>query len=298
MLSDVRKMCKAKFCCILLLDEVEHSLSVLAEDRDKDSDRLEMKEYMDDDFYDLALSWRETMKDNNCIIVSNEIEMGFIKEKNIKWYESLKKAKVDSLVLVRLKNRNNFLGYMWVSHFSNDDIITIKETLELTTFILESEIGNYLLLQQLTKLSTIDLLTGVYNRNEMNNYMQGLLKDEEDFSIGLLFIDINGLKKVNDFSGHLMGDDLIKRAAEVLKAKFGHSRIFRAGGDEFVVVIESVNEKEINKIIDDLREEAKKKNVSFAIGYSLKKSRKELLEALNEADEAMYFDKRQHYSSK
>ena len=294
-MSDIRKLCNAKFSCILLLDEMLQKITVLAEDRDEASGKSDMQSYIDKGFYEIAVSWKDTLKDNNCIIVSNRHELEFIKEKNEKWYESLVRAGVDSLVLFRLKNRDNLIGYMWVSDFYDIDTIKIKEALEITTFILESEIGNYLLLKQLTTLSSIDLLTGVYNRNEMNNYMANLVKEDDDYSIGLLFIDINGLKKVNDELGHLKGDALIKKAANVLKAIFDKSRIFRAGGDEFVVVIENIGEDTIHNIINDIKLEANKKGVSLAIGYSLKKSKKEILKALKEADEAMYIDKRKYY---
>lgn len=298
--EDIRLMCDAKFCCILLLDENKKELTVLAENRDLNSGIKAMKEYMDMDpeFYDLVVSWKDMVKDNNCIIVSDKTDLDYIKERNLKWYESLIKSDVESLVLLPLKSRNRLLGFMWVSNFYNKDTVTIKEALEITTFILGSEIGNNLLLDELTTLSSIDLLTGVYNRNEMNNYMEKLLSDEDDFSIGLLFIDINGLKKVNDIKGHLMGDALIKRAADILKSIFDYTKIFRAGGDEFVIVVERVKEKELKEIITKIKEKATKRDVSLAIGYSIKKSRKEILQALKEADEAMYEDKRQHYNQK
>ncbi|MBR6071960.1 MAG: GGDEF domain-containing protein [Acholeplasmatales bacterium] len=293
---DIREMCNASFCCILLIDEIKKELNVIAESRDINSVRHEMTHYIDDDFYDIVKSWHDTIGDSDCIIIDDKTGFNYIKVKNPKWYASLESEKIDSLVLFRLKSGNSLLGYIWVSDFKVHDTIKIKETLEITTFILGSEIGNYLLVNQLTELSSIDLLTGLFNRNEMNNYMDRLV-DKSNHSIGLMFLDINGLKRINDDEGHLAGDQLIKRAANVLKSVFGDNPIFRAGGDEFVVIIVGVSKKELENYCSVIKEKAQKNNVSFAIGYSIKNNSNEILNALKEADENMYVDKRKYYKN-
>ena len=211
------------------------------------------------------------------------------------WYSSLIKHGIDSLVLFRLKSNNNQLGYMWVSNFKSDDTPKIKETLEITTFILGFEIGNHLLVEQLTQLSSIDVLTGLYNRNKMNNYMQEI--SETSDSISLVFLDINGLKKVNDIEGHEAGDRLIKRASKILKDVFKGHYIFRAGGDEFVVIIRNITEKEVLELLNKLKQTALKNNVSFAYGYSMTNNPNDVDKILKEADSNMYNNKRNYYNS-
>ena len=295
-IKDIREMCNATFCCILLIDKIKEELNVLAEDRDLNSDRLEMKEYMDDDFYNIANSWIDTIGNSNCLIL-NESNFDYIKEKNPKWYESLTKSKIKSLVLFPLKSRGELMGYIWVSNFESKDQIKIKETLELTTFILESEIANYLLLNKFKELSSIDLLTGVCNRNEMNNYVDKLVKSNKESTIGVIFLDVNGLKHINDTKGHLAGDDLIKKAASILKSIFKKDIIFRAGGDEFTIIIEDATAKQLESYIEAIKKESNKEDVSFAIGYSVKPHISQVLRALREADEKMYEDKRIYYES-
>jgi hypothetical protein len=80
----------------------------------------------------------------------DEKGMDYIKDVNEMWYESLTSNGIDSLVLFRLKSNDNQIGYMWVSNFEATDTPKIKETLEITTFILGFEIGNHLLVDQLT----------------------------------------------------------------------------------------------------------------------------------------------------
>lgn len=290
---EIRKICNATFCCILLFNDDKHLLKVLAEDRDLESDRLTMNEYMDNTFYDIVKSWDKTISDSDCIIVNDEKGMDYIKDVNEMWYESLTSNGIDSLVLFRLKSNDNQIGYMWVTNFETTNTPKIKETLEITTFILGFEIGNHLLVDQLTQLSSFDVLTGLYNRNKMNSYMNEIAETND--SISLIFLDINGLKKINDIEGHEAGDNLIKTAANILKTVFKDSYIFRAGGDEFVVILKNVNEKQIKYYINDLEEQSLKNNVSFAYGYSRTNNPQEIERILKKADSNMYINKRNYY---
>lgn len=293
--QEIRKICNALFCCILLVDEENEKLTVLAEDREPNSDRLTMSEYMDASFFNLVKTWGDLVDSNgNCIIVKNEKEMEYIKENDPLWYESLMNNGIDSLVLFRLKAGDKRLGYMWVSNFRADDTPKIKEALEITTFILGSQIGNHLMLDQLKKLSSTDLLTGFYNRNELNRCMNELLEIPNE-PIGLIFLDINGLKKVNDLEGHVAGDNLIKRAAKALKETFDLENIFRVGGDEFVIILRNVAESKIKEGIERLHQNAKENDVSFAAGYAMTNCSKDIEKILIEADFNMYNDKRKFY---
>ena len=292
---EIRKICNAQFCCILLIDEEKKELNVLAEDRDLNSDKKQMKDYIDDDFYSLVKSWDAVIASNgNCIIVEDEKGMDYIKERNLAWYKSLQNSGVKSLVLFPIKSGNERIGYMWVSDFKADDTPKIKESLEVTAFVLGSQIANHLLLDKLTKLSSLDFLTGLYNRNRLNSYMSELMS-QPDVPTALIFLDINGLKKVNDNDGHLAGDSLIRRAANTLIGVFPENDIFRVGGDEFVTILRNVDEKQVNDYIKLLRRRASKNQVSFAIGYAMANNSKDMDAVLKEADARMYEDKRKFY---
>ena len=293
--QEVRKICNALFCCILLRNKDNGKLDVLAEDREPHSDKLPMSEYMDERFYESVKSWDNLIAFNgNCIIISDQKGMDYIKEQCLTWYESLVESNIHSLVLFPLKSGNEIIGYMWVSDFKTDDVTQIKEALEITAFVLGSQIANKLLLDQLTRLSSIDLLTGLYNRNKLNAYMSGVVESEKT-PIGLVFLDINGLKQVHDQQGHLAGDDLIKRAAKVLNKIYEGNDIFRVGGDEFVVILIGAQEKEIVDGLDRLYLEAERNDVSFAAGYALTDNAGDIEKALNAADFAMYKNKRKFY---
>lgn len=293
--KEIRKICNAVFACILLVDEEHNIFTVLGEDGDPVGKHQSMYDYLDEPFKKIVLSWDELIASNgNCVIVNNEKGMQYIKEKNPEWYESIIANNIHSLILFRVKTGNKKIGYMWVSNFKADDTPQIKEALEITTYVLGTEIGNHMLLDQLEKLSSIDLLTGLYNRNKLNNYMSETA-DADSSLTSIIFLDINGLKKVNDLQGHIAGDILIKRAANTLISVFTNEDIYRVGGDEFVVILKGVEEEQIKKYIHQLHRKAKQNEVSFAVGYSIADSTKDIETILKEADVNMYEDKRKFY---
>ena len=142
------------------------------------------------------------------------------------------------------------------------------------------------------------MLTGVLNRNEMNNKIDAIRnsKDIELKGLGIVFADLNGLKRVNDNEGHEAGDLLLKNAAMVLQNVFVGDQIFRAGGDEFMILLTYTTEDVIKDKIVKARKLSKKYgNVSFAMGYAYHNDSKDITGALKLADQRMYEDKAKYY---
>ena len=291
----LRALCSAERCCILLLDQEKQTCSVLCEDRAPDSDLRPVAEVIGDSFYPIAESWEKTISGSNCLIAKNEQDMEVVRERNPEWYQSLKDNGASSVILFPLKFGNRLLGYIWATNFNAENAPRIKEALELTTFILGSEINNYLLMDRLKILSSRDMLTGVLNRNEMNNDMERLVAANGK-SVGIVFADLNGLKTVNDREGHEAGDQLLRDAVCALREVFNDDEIYRAGGDEFTVILLGATEEELARKAEQLRRAEKKYNrLSFAVGYHAEESAASIREALRIADERMYEDKRIYY---
>ena len=297
-IKDIRDLCDAEHCCILTIDEMERSCAVLAEAFAEGSNLLPMEKYLDNDFYDIADSWEGTIAGSNCIIAKNEHDMKIIKERNPVWYSSLTSAGAHSIVLFPLKSRGERMGYMWALNFDKERATRIKETLEVTTFILGAELGNYLLMDKLRNLGSRDMLTGVMNRNEMNNYVDALSSGKYPMtSVGVIFADINGLKEVNDVEGHNAGDTLIKNCADILREEFDERQIFRAGGDEFAIIVTAVTEEELKRKTEEILASCEKRgDVSVAIGGSVESDSRNVRMALRLADERMYENKKEYYS--
>ena len=71
-------------------------------------------------------------------------------------------------------------------------------------------------------------------------------KSEEKTGVGAIFADLNGLKTINDEHGHGVGDTLLKDAAKALNEVFDPDCIFRAGGDEFTVILRGTTLEEMD----------------------------------------------------
>ena len=297
-ISDIRKLCDAQSCVILLIDHETRTCSALCESRNAYSMLPSMTGVLREGFYDLTVSWKDTIGGSNCLIAKNKNDWDYVKEKNPAWYESLMNNHVESIVLFPLTFNEDILGYIWACNFDTENTVKIKQTLELTTFFVASEIGNQRLLEKLKKLSSMDMLTGVLNRNEMNNTIDGLRKngDTPIKGLGIVFADLNGLKKVNDNLGHAAGDLLLKNAAIVLQNAFIGDQIFRAGGDEFMILLSFTSEESIVEKCNKVKQLSRHyDNLSFALGYSFQKDSSDITEALKSADEKMYKDKEKYY---
>ncbi len=298
-IKDIRQLCGAAYCGVLMIDELSSKCSLLCEDVSED-----FKDYdpgwFSEDFYEIAKTWDAVIGGSNCIIIKNEQDMEQLKQKDESWYNSLKAAHVDSLVLFALKSGYELMGYIWATNFDTSKALHIKETLELTTYFLGSEISSYQMFDKFRILSTVDLLTGVLNRNEMNNrVMQLSIDDRPDRpNIGIIFADLNGLKRMNDNHGHAAGDKLIKDAAKILKKVFGQAEIYRAGGDEFMILLRGTSLEALEAFAKEIKEAAAETDtVSFAIGLCLEKDSHNIYEAMKAADVNMYEDKKKYYDA-
>ena len=206
---------------------------------------------------------------------------------------------VSSIVLFPLRHNRELLGYIWASNFDTENSRRIKDTLELTTFFLSSEIASYNMMQRLERIGFTDILTGISNRNAMNNRVDNIMsgKDVTDKPYGVVFSDLNGLKTVNDRKGHTAGDLLIKKAALLLQEIFIGDEIYRAGGDEFMVIVSGCSEEEFGRKVAKLRERASDPDkVCFSVGCFYNDLHSSIRDAMRIADEAMYKDKEKYYS--
>ena len=91
-----------------------------------------------------------------------------------------------------------------------------------------------------------DVLTNLPNRQWIQGYLPEAINraKKADESLALLFIDLDGFKKVNDTAGHAAGDELLQHAAQRLQEAIRpHDKVVRFGGDEFVVILENIEHR-------------------------------------------------------
>lgn len=292
--KDIRNICGSDHCCILLTDSQKKSCRVFGESIREGSGLLPMKTYLDDSFYSITESWPATIAGSTCFVAKDSKEFEILKQRNPIWHDSLRNAGVSSIVLFPLKYNGETLGYMWAINFITENVQKIMETLELSAFFIAAEISNYLLVDKLRVMSSVDLLTGVYNRNAMNTRIDEIVGCEKHKkATGVIFTDINGLKYTNDHEGHNAGDRLIRSAAEKLRIRCTNAEIFRAGGDEFMIIVNDTDRENFDKMVEDLRVPAD--GVYLAVGSYFNSEKLDIRTAMHIADEQMYIDKERYY---
>lgn len=292
--SDIRNICDASHCTILEIDGDNETCTVLGNSRREGLNSFLSKDSSRKDFYKLAITWEDTLAGSTCLVAKNEQDMLVIKEQNPAWYESLTSHGVNSIVIFPLKYTEKLLGYIWVTNFDVENTIKIKEVLELTTFFIGSEIANYQMLRKLEIMSTIDILTGILNRNAMNNRIDSFVEKDSIQTLGIIYTDLNGLKAVNDSSGHTEGDHFIQKFVGLLLQIFSEDEIYRAGGDEFMILVKDNTRQEFEEKERELKEAQSK--VSFAMGSCFQEENIDILTALHIADEKMYVNKDEFYT--
>ena len=148
--------------------------------------------------------------------------------------------------------------------------------------------------QELLYLSTHDILTGLYNRNFFDSELDRLQLSRL-FPIGIVVVDMNNLKVVNDKYGHTAGDELIRHVAEALRNSFRAGDVIaRIGGDEFAVILVQTSEIGAQAAVSRLRKNVKKPPdnlLSIAVGMAVGEEGSSLSKIMREADDQMYADK-------
>ncbi len=294
--NDIREYTDSRSACIITIDRDQNKFTIISESV-TDNEYL-IKNVFSAIPYEIVASWEKLVKETNCIIIKNKKEMDLIKEKAPDWVESMLRHDVKNLCLFPFTHRGTIIGYLYITNFNIENIIRIKETIELVSFFLTSEVANHIIMDKLEYLSNIDMLTGVYNRNCMNINVDELslkLKlNPAPFTVA--FFDLNGLKTINDNGGHNAGDQLLKDAANILKEVFSEDKIYRAGGDEFVVISTNSTEDEFLAKLSLIREKACNPDwLNFAIGHYHDAKDGDLRLAMRYADENMYEDKNAFY---
>lgn len=163
------------------------------------------------------------------------------------------------------------------------------------TQLMEEMIGT------LDKMWVYDTLTGIFNRAGFFKMAEPIIDDciNNEKNLCVVFLDVDGLKKINDTLGHDQGDELIKETAAVMKAVKKHGElIMRYGGDEFVLLAQGYGEAEADRCIEAIEKEMNNINsqnkhpfaIEASVGYYITKirSREDINDIIEKADREMY----------
>ena len=204
-----------------------------------------------------------------------------------------------------------------VDRMDRSGLIRVGMLIMCLCFAISSQVETYKIVEQglkydlVTKLAYSDGLTGLGNRTAYLEQLDEYVNPESNIkSLGIIYLDVNNLKTVNDNQGHEMGDNLIQIASHIISDSFGHyGKAYRIGGDEFCVFITGINIEEKYKkgllVFNELITEANLAKwypypIQIAHGFSICQefTREKIDEAIAIADSEMYHNKQEIKNNK
>lgn len=235
-------------------------------------------------------------------------------------------AEVDSVTLLQPRllasELEPFVGIEFKSPTGNSGFITLAkeglnaqelvDALEQVMPITMQAARTFQNLDVATSLSLVDELTGLYNQRFMEVSLTREVARSQRYGspVSLLFLDLDRFKSINDTHGHVVGSQMIKAAARILRDVIRDSdQLLRYGGDEFCVILPNTSLDGAQKLAERIRcvfeetmfnlseltgvEQARELNITTSIGVAcFPESAQTIQELIKEADAAMYASKK------
>lgn len=151
-----------------------------------------------------------------------------------------------------MEQNGELAGYLGVDNPPPDKIINIASLFQTLCYFVSLALQHAESQKKLSYLSYHDNLTTFYNRNRYIKDTQKLFN--MDTSLGIIYLDVNGLKDVNDQFGHEVGDALLVECARRMKMVFKKADFYRIGGDEFIIICQSIKKESFEKRVKELSE--------------------------------------------
>ncbi len=214
---------------------------------------------------------------------------------NHDFYDFLKMHKITEVSFATVIDKNNHIGILGVVNPKNGR--TARLLLEDVAVCFSIAFYNKKHLNKTEIAATTDSLTGVSNRV---TYKKDLLifdeKKPKEFSC--IYIDVNELHLRNNKYGHAAGDEMLLYIANTLKEVFYGHKIYRMGGDEFLVFAQNTSQDDIKRGIDRLNKQLEPMDYHVAVGMSYRTHNMNTEEMVREAEIRMYESKAQYYQAK
>lgn len=236
----------------------------------------------------IVIPWENELQNHQCIIMKDIEEI-----RGEKVYDVLSPQDIQNMVIAPLEENGQINGYFGVDNPPHEKIRNIVSLLETLRYFIMITFQRHMDERRLQHLSLHDTLTGFYNRNK---YILDIPEiANAGGSVGVVFLDFNGLKEINDFYGHSYGDQALKKCAEKMRAVFGNANLYRTGGDEFVIIASDQSETAFLSLVDTLRASLTEEQLPVAMGYQWQETSSNLKTLITLADQHMYEDKRRFY---
>ena len=227
--------------------------------------------------------WMDSFRKNGLYYIPDIEE-----EQGQPYYETLKMQDITRLLAVPLNSDGKIIGFLGVDnprlHYEDHTLLSSIQ------YFLTDSLKAKERKACLQYMSYRDMLTTLYNRNRYIQVLEGM-QAKTVIKTSVAYIDINGLKRVNDLYGHEAGDRLIINTARSMLAILPENA-YRVGGDEFVLICFDMDEKIFRSKVRDICDSIAAKRISVSVGVVWEESSSELETMLRRADDLMYAEKR------
>lgn len=139
-----------------------------------------------------------------------------------------------------------------------------------------------------------DSLTGLLNRNAYDSDVEQL-RSADIGAVVCVYADMIGLHEVNNHLGHKQGNRMLCEFADAARAFFGDDRLYRIGGDEFVIISSAHTEAQTRKQLNYMRERLHTKGCEISVGVASSESTSDLPKIIEQAENEMRREKKEYY---
>ncbi|KAF2956560.1 GGDEF domain-containing protein [Marinitoga sp. 38H-ov] len=203
----------------------------------------------------------------------------------------------NEFAVLSLKTENNEIGFILVDNRYTKKKITEDQLYFLDFLSKQFTIlwENKIYIESLSLEAKKDFLTGFYNRRCFDKYINSIIESNKK-NIGIVIIDMDNFKKVNDEYGHYMGDELLRNISEIILNNIRETdRAFRYGGDEFILIFENISKKDLSNILERIKNSYyKKTGYTFSAGAVICENPEEINKYIKKADEVLYISKKEY----
>ena len=236
-------------------------------------------------------SWQPAFSRQECVILEDleELRQTYPEE-----YQLLHGQGIHSLVAAPMELDGQLFGLVGVDNPPPERIRSIASLLQTLCYFLMLAYRRTEDEQKLYHLSYYDTLTSFYNRNR---YMEDCSRlSDMSGPMGVVYLDINGLKDINDQKGHAFGDQVLAECARQMREVFQAADFYRIGGDEFVIICLNLDRDTFEYQVSILRSRFRNGGLCrAAIGSQWTTQYQDIQQLVADADAQMYEDKKDFY---
>jgi len=210
--------------------------------------------------------------------------------------ETIKENSKEFVEEIEVKDLNDEIKIL-VKNFENDLISKLNESNDKINSLQKE-------LNEVYKELNIDSLTKAYSRKALNKDLKKLIEigKERELNLALVVIDLDNFKQINDTYGHLVGDFVLIKVVQMIKNIIREEdKIYRFGGDEFILIFNRIDKNIIKIITEKIRKKIEatklkyKDNIiklTLSIGVTCHKKNDDVESILQRADKAVYESKK------